>query len=141
MVPNDCKVLMFFCSLKDVREAHLGVWHAGGSVEVVQLATKSAAAVAGEAHGIRDGGLRGLLLELALHAAMVFALEFHAVLDAVFGIAEGPVLQLDHKLWVEGRLLGSNGVQVPHTVHVVLGGSHVQGCVVVVVQTPSVGPK
>lgn len=44
-------------------------------------------------------------------------------------------------LGVEDRLLGGDGVQVSDTVHVALGGGHVQGRVVVVVQAPHVGTE
>lgn len=72
---------------------------------------------------------------------MVLPLHLDAVLDAALSIAECPVLQLTHQLGVEGRLLGGDGVQVAHAVHVVLGGGHVQWRVVVVIQAPDVGTK
>lgn len=113
--------------------AHLRVWHTGGGVEGVQLVTEGAAGVARKAHGIGKRTLHGFLLELTLHATMVLALHLDAVLDAPLGIPEGPVFQLGHQLGIESRLLGGDGVQVTHTVHVALGGGHVQGRVVVVV--------
>lgn len=99
----------------------------------MQLAAKRAAGVAGEAHGIRKRSICGFFLELALHAAVVLALHLDTVFDATFCISEGSVFQLAHQLWVESCLLSSNGIQVAYTVHVVLGGSHVQRCVVVIV--------
>lgn len=120
----------------------LGVWHAdGGGPLEGQLAAEGAAGVAGEAHGVRDGGLRGLALVPALHAPVVLALHLHAVLDAALGRPEGPVLQLAHQLGVERRLLGGDGVQVAHAVHVALGGRHVQRGVEVIVQAPDVGTE
>lgn len=119
--------------LKDNNKADLRVWHTGGSVEGVQLAAKSTAGVAGEAHGIRKRSICGFLLELALHAAVMPALHLDTVFDATFGITEGSVFQLGHQLGVESCLLGGNGVQVAYTVHVVLGSSHVQRRVIVIV--------
>ena len=120
--------------------SHLGVWHTNcGSVE--EYPAGAAAGVAGEAHGVRHRGLRRLLLELPLHAPVVLPLHLNTVLDPSLGIVERPVLQLAHQFGVEGRLLGSDGIQVAHTVHVGLGGGHVQGRVVVVVQAPNVGTK
>lgn len=123
--------------------ADLRVWHTDvGCVEVVvHFAAHRAAGVAGEAHGVRDGGLRRPLVEVALHALVVLSLHLHTLLDASLGLAERPVLQLAHQLGVEDRLLGGDGVQVAHAVHVALGGGHVQRGVVVVVQAPHVGTE
>lgn len=72
---------------------------------------------------------------------MVLLLQLHAVLNPPLCISKGLVLQFAHQLGVEAALLGSNRVQVPHTLHVPLHGCHVQWGVVVIVQAPDVGSK
>lgn len=72
---------------------------------------------------------------------MVLPLELLAVLDATLRGVKCPVFELADQLCVEGDLLGGDGVQVADAVHVALGGGHVQGGVVVVVQTPHVGTE
>lgn len=64
---------------------------------------------------------------------MMLSLELGALCDATLCCAECPVLEFADQLWVEGDLLGSDRVQVANTVHVALGGGHVQGSVVVIV--------
>lgn len=66
------------------------------------------------------------------------ALELLAVLYASLGVTEGSVFQFAHQFWVDGDLLGGDGVQVSHAVHMTSTGGHVQRRVVVVVQAPHV---
>lgn len=69
------------------------------------------------------------------------ALELLAVLYAFLSITEGTFLQFAHQFGVDGDLLGGDGVQVSHAVHMTSAGRHVQRRVVVVVQTPHVRTK
>lgn len=68
-------------------------------------------------------------------------LKLRALFDPPLCRTECPLLEFADQLWVEGDLLGSDGVQVANAVHVSLGGSHVQWRVVVVVQTPHIGTE
>lgn len=76
-----------------------------------------------------------------LHAFVVLLLHLHALFDPPLSIAKRPVLHLGDQLRVEACLLGSDGIQVADTIHVILCGGHVQRRVVVVVQAPYVGTK
>lgn len=68
-------------------------------------------------------------------------LHLHALLDSPLCFAERAVLKLADQFGIQTRLLGGNGIQVAHAIHVVLHGCHVQRCVIVIVQAPYVGPK
>lgn len=119
---------------------HLRVWHVGG--DSVELAAQCAAAgVARKANSIKVVQSRRLLHELPLHTFTVLLLELRALFDPALCGTERPVLEFADQLWVEGDLLGSDGVQVANAVHVSLGGGHVQRRVVVIVQTPHVGTE
>lgn len=123
-----------------LKSNHLRVWHVGG--DSVELAAQCAATgVAGKANSIQVVHRRGLLHEPPLHMLTVFPLELLTIFDPALGSAERPVLELADQLWVKGELLGGDGVQVANTVHVSLGGGHVQWRVVVIVQTPHVGTE
>lgn len=72
---------------------------------------------------------------------MVLLLHLHAFFDSQFSITKRPILQLADQLGIKACLLGSDGIQVAYTIHVILRGSHVQRCMVVIVQAPYVGTK
>ena len=78
-------------------------------------------------------------MKFSLHTFVVLLLHPHTLFDPLLSIAECPVLQLADQLWIESCLLGSDRIQVADTIHVVFCGSHIQRCVVVVVQAPYVG--
>lgn len=68
-------------------------------------------------------------------------LELLTVFDATLCSPKCSVLQLTDQFWVEGDLPGGGRVQISNTIHVALGGCHVQRCVIVIVQTPKVGTE